>query len=115
MPKMRYGVNPLLEAEADRIIRESTIGQRAADKTDVLTPWKADHRRKFEVYPNGGVADPSVRQGMFERASNPTSPHLNSIDGHATPLGRGTMHPVGQVDRTASLHEFIIDQELGAE
>lgn len=113
MTRMHFGVNPHLEAEADAIIRAATVKQRAAEKTDILTPWKADNRRRHEVYPNGGIADSSVRQGMYERASNPTSPHLNSTDGHAPALGRGTVHGVGY-DRSFSLHDFI-ERELDSE
>lgn len=110
MAKMRHGVNPLLEAEADAILKQATVGQKAADKTDILTPWKADNRRGFEIYPNTGVADPAIRSGIFGRAANTSSPHLNSIDGAAPALGRGTVHSVGY-DRTFSLAEFI-EREL---
>lgn len=112
---MKYGVHPILEAEADKLIKRSMVGQtRPSEKSDVLTPWKADHRRKYEVYPNTGVADPSIRQGMFERAANGVSTHLNSIDGAAPSLGRGVVHAQGQPDRTFGLAAFI-ERELAAE
>lgn len=115
MARMHHGVHHILEAEADALIKLSMKGQtRPSEKSDVLTPWKADHRRKYEIYPNTGIADPSVRQGMFNRAANDVSTHLNSIDGAAPSLGRGVVHPQGQPDRTFGLAAFI-EKELSAE
>lgn len=115
MARMHYGVHALLEAEADALIKLSMRGQtKPSEKSDVLTPWKQDHRRKHEVYPNSGVADPSIRRGMFDRAANDVSTHLNSIDGHAPTLGGGVVHAQGQPDRTFGLAAFI-ERELAGE
>ena len=58
-------------------------GQKHADKSDVLTPWKDQDRRGREVYVPSGVPDPATRQGVFNRAWNPGRPDLNSRDGMA--------------------------------
>ena len=81
---IRHGVNPLLEAEADRMIRESLQGvTKHSEKSDVLTPWKMADRLKREVYVASGTPDPSIRRGMFHRSINPAKPELNSRDGVA--------------------------------
>lgn len=84
MGRMRYGVHRPMEDEADRIIAQSlkTV-TRHSDKSDILTPWKADDRKSREVYTNAGVPDRALRQGMFHRAWNRDQPHLNSRDGVA--------------------------------
>lgn len=76
---MRVGTNPLLEAEADRMIRESLRGVTGHHaKRDVLTTWKQKDRRGREVYSPTGVAEATSRQGQFSRAANPARPNLNS-------------------------------------
>jgi hypothetical protein len=83
----RYGVHAGLEAEANRIIKESMAGVTSQSaKSDILTPWKEKDRRDREVYTDMGVPDAAVRRGMYHRAWNATSPHLNSRDG----VARGT-------------------------
>ena len=82
MNYVRSGVHPQLEAEADRLIKESLEGVTSqSEKSDILTPWKEQNRRSKEVYTNSGSPDASTRSGMFHRAINKTKPHLNSIDG----------------------------------
>jgi hypothetical protein len=82
MGYVRSGVHPQLEAEADRLIRESLEGVTSqAAKSDILTPWKEQNRRSREVYPASGSPDSSIRQGMYHREINRTLPHLNSVDG----------------------------------
>jgi len=80
----KHGIHPELEAEADRIIRESLRGVTArSEKSDILTPWKEQDRRSREVYNTNGVAEATTRQGMFHRSWNPARPELNSVDGSA--------------------------------
>lgn len=79
----RYGVHAALEAEANRLIKESMAGVTSQSaKSDILTPWKEKDRRDREVYSASGTVDPAVRRGMYHRSYNPGSPHLNSRDGH---------------------------------
>jgi hypothetical protein len=83
MSNPKYGVHRPLEDEADRLLKESMRGvtsQRA--KSDILTPWKERDRLSREVYSSDGVVDAATRRGIYGRAYNPTSPHLNSRDGH---------------------------------
>jgi hypothetical protein len=92
----RHGIHPELEDEANRIIRESLKGvTKRSEKSDVLTPWKEQDRRGREVYNTTGVAEPTMRQGMFHRAWNPARPELNSVDGVST---RGRRIPRGNPD-----------------
>lgn len=77
----RHGVHKALEDEADRILREALAGVTSqSEKRDVLTPWKEQDRRSREVYTPSGSPDGSLRRGMYHRAYNPASPHLNSRD-----------------------------------
>lgn len=88
---MRFGVHVHLEEQANRIIRESLAGvTRHSEKSDILTPWKENERRRREVFNSVGVADSAVRQGIFHRASNPSRPELNSRDGAARPRSLGS-------------------------
>jgi len=81
---LRSGVHAVLEAEADRLIRESLIGVTShSAKSDVLTAWKTAERYRREVYVSEGVPDASMRQGMFHRVLNRARPDLNSRDGLA--------------------------------
>jgi hypothetical protein len=76
---LRRGVHPQLEEAANALIKQSLAGTtRHADKSDILTPWKADERRRREVMVPSGTPDPAVRSGIFTRAINPTAGHLNS-------------------------------------
>lgn len=97
---LRHGVAPHLEAEADRLIKESLKGTtRFSDKDDILTPWKERMRHEREVFNSTGVADPAVRRGMYHRVKNTQHPHLNSTEG----VVRG-----GAID---SLSEFVDGQK----
>jgi hypothetical protein len=40
-------------------------------------------RTRREVYVPSGTPDSMLRQGIFDRVMNPTSPHLNSREGTA--------------------------------
>lgn len=96
MAPLRHGVAPHLEAEADRLIKESLAGvTRYSDKSDVLTPWKDQMRHRREVYNIHGVAEPQLRRGIFGRALNPDSPHLNSIDAAGAVRKRGFRDSLG--------------------
>lgn len=79
--KLRPGVNRQLEDAATEMLRVSLAGvTRHSDKSDILTPWKQQHRLSREVYNRTGVAD-NGRVGMYHRALNRAYPHLNSRDG----------------------------------
>lgn len=79
---VRSGIHPELEAEADRIIKESLVGvTRRSEKSDILTPWKEQDRRSREVYNATGVAEATTRRGIFHRAWNSARPDLNSVAG----------------------------------
>lgn len=83
----RRGVHLQLEAEANRLLRESLEGvTKHSEKADLLTPWKERERRRREVYTTSGTPDASIRRGIFHRALNPSRPHLNSRDGIAPPI-----------------------------
>lgn len=80
----RSGVNVTLEEVADELLRQSLVGVTSHEaKRDVLTPWKKRDRRRREVFNSTGVADPSIRKGMYHRSANPDYPELNSRDGVA--------------------------------
>jgi hypothetical protein len=88
--RLQSGMNPHLEREADRLLRESLQGvTKHSEKSDLLTPWKEADRYKREVYVASGTPDPATRKGMFHRALNTSNPELNSRDGIATSRGRG--------------------------
>lgn len=100
MSNPRYGIHPLLEAEANRLIKESLAGVTSQSaKSDILTPWKEKDRRDREVYAESGAPDAAVRKGMYHRAYNPVSSHLNSRDGVVR--GRRTF---------TALHTFVREQ-----
>lgn len=87
MARMRFGVHKTLEQEANDLLAQSMQGITShAAKSDILTPWKEQERRRREVYVASGSPDPAIRRGMFRRASNMKSPHLNSRDGIAPPI-----------------------------
>jgi hypothetical protein len=92
MARMRYGRDPDLTAEADRLLRESMAGiTRHSDKKDILTPWKQSERYRREVYVASGTPEPSVRKGIFHRSVNRARPDLNSREG----LARNYRHHQG--------------------
>jgi hypothetical protein len=79
---IRYGVHAALEAEADRLLRESLAGVTSQSaKSDILTPWKMQDRISREVYTEAGVPEPATWSGIYHRAWNPSQTHLNSNDG----------------------------------
>jgi hypothetical protein len=96
MSRLRYGIDPELEAEADRLINEQLRQEPSINaKRDVLTAWKQRDRWSREVYSTRGFPDPSVRQGLYHRAINSVQTHLNSRDGiaaSARPGLRRTIH-----------------------
>lgn len=101
MPPLRRGTHLPLEDEANRLIRESLKGvTKHSAKSDILTPWKEQERRRREVYVAAGSPDPATRKGMFHRALNTTKPELNSRDGISRARSFGK-------NRTASLSAFI--------
>jgi hypothetical protein len=84
---IRYGIHPLLEAEANELIFGSLKGVTSQrEKSDILTPWKEQDRLRREVYSFAGTVDPATRQGIYGRALNTQQLHLNSREGWA----RGT-------------------------
>jgi hypothetical protein len=84
--RLRSGVHAQLEEAATEMIRKSLEGvTKRSDKSDILTPWKERDRLSREVYNSLGAPDAAIRKGMFNRAWNPTQPHLNSRDGIARP------------------------------
>jgi hypothetical protein len=89
MGRMRYGVHAQLETEANDLIARSMEGVTShSAKSDILTPWKEQQRKRKEVYVASGIADPAVRLGMYNRVINPGRPDLNSRDGGAMPAKR---------------------------
>lgn len=90
--RLRFGVNALLEEEADRLIYESLQGVTSREeKSDILTPWKEKDRKSKEILSRTGTPiDASVRKGMFHRAYNRAQPHLNSYDGPTRPIKTDT-------------------------
>lgn len=102
---MRYGVHPVLEAEADRLIRESLHGvTRHSEKADVITDFKKKKIRGREVYVESGTPEPSIRRGMFHRRANTVQTHLNSRDGIASAERRPNSNLSGGID---SLSDFV--------
>jgi hypothetical protein len=85
---IRYGIHPLLEAEANELIFGSLKGVTSQSaKSDILTPWKEHDRRAREVLAFSGVVDPATRLGIYGRAANTVQTHLNSREG----VARGTI------------------------
>ncbi|WP_281711891.1 DUF7236 family protein [Dermacoccus nishinomiyaensis] len=80
MGRLRSGVCQELEDAAWAIIAKDLEGVTSQEaKKDILTPWKEKDRLSKEVYNSNGFAD-TMRRGMYHRAYNRTSPHLNSTD-----------------------------------
>lgn len=87
--RVRHGVDLELEAEADRILKESFLEQPdPEEKSKILTKYMLQNRLKREVYTADGTPDGAVRRGTFTRALNPQYPHLNAIEGVARPQHR---------------------------
>lgn len=82
MSVMRHGIHPELEEVANQLIKESLVGvTKYSEKSDILTPWKENMRRKREVLTASGTPDSSIRKGMYHRKLNTSRPELNSRDG----------------------------------
>jgi hypothetical protein len=82
MGQLHFGVHQQLEDAATELIRKSLEGVTSMSaKSDILTPWKEQDRRRREVYTAEGVPDGALRRGMYHRAWNSTHRHLNSMDG----------------------------------
>jgi hypothetical protein len=95
MGQLHFGVHQQLEDAATEIIRKSLEGVTSMSaKSDILTPWKEQDRKRREVYTLEGVPDGALRRGMYHRAWNSTYPHLNSADGKVRP--RASDLSVGQ-------------------
>ena len=87
--RIRYGVDPELEAEADAILRQSFLDAPDPEaKAQILTPYMLQNRLRREVYVPGGTPDGAVRKGSFHRAVNRQYPHLNAAEGAARPQHR---------------------------
>lgn len=86
---VRTGLHKPLEDAANEILRQHLSGiTRNADKSDVLTPWKEQDRRKREVYVSTGTPDGRVRRGIFSRAGvsgDSGFSHLSSVEGQTPP------------------------------
>lgn len=81
---IRFGIHPLLEAEANELIFGSLRGVTSQSaKSDILTPWKEADRYSREVYSASGTVDPQIRRGIYGRVANTRQNHLNSRDGVA--------------------------------
>lgn len=103
---LRHGVHAQLEAEANRLIKESLAGvTRHSDKADILTPWKEQDRYRKEVYVTSGIPDASTRKGMFHRRLNAARPELNSRDGVARP------RTVGNPTSASGLYDFVFGDD----
>lgn len=111
MARMRFGVSLRLEDAATKMIGDSLKGVKShSAKRDILTPWKEQDRRNREVYTGSGVADASLRKGMFRRSANLRYPHLNARDVPSPPristrsegAQRGTGKPASM-----SLEQFL--------
>ncbi|MFF7198228.1 hypothetical protein ACFZAM_31530 [Streptomyces sp. NPDC008079] len=82
--RIRYGVAADLEAEADRILRDSFLEHPdPVAKALILTPWMQITRARREVYTSDGAPDSAVRRGLFHRVLNPVHRHLNGVEGVA--------------------------------
>jgi hypothetical protein len=82
MGQLHSGIHQQLDDAATEMIRKSLEGVTSmAAKSDILTPWKDQDRKRREVYSAEGAPDGALRRGMFYRAWNSTHRHLNSVDG----------------------------------
>lgn len=88
---LRTGLHKPLEDLANEMLRVSLSGVTAhSAKSDILTPWKEQDRRRREVYTTAGTPDASLRRGDFHRGINTSAPHLNSVEGCKPPkMDRG--------------------------
>jgi hypothetical protein len=82
--RLRSGVDPVLEAEADELIKNSFLEHPdKTEKAKILTIWMLTARLSREIYVTDGVPDGSLRRGTFHRSLNPKYPHLNGADATA--------------------------------
>lgn len=82
MGQLHSGVHQQLDDAATELIRQSLEGVTSMSaKSDILTPWKDQDRKRREVYTPEGVPDGALRRGMYHRAWNSTHRHLNSVEG----------------------------------
>lgn len=83
MPMARTGLHKPLEDAADSILHAQLSKiTRNSEKSDVLTPWKEQDRRRRERYTTSGTPDGSLRRGIISRvAVHPDTglAHLNSM------------------------------------
>lgn len=84
MDRVHYGIHTRLEEAANEMLRQAVAALPRSEKMDVLTPWKERDRLSKEVYTADGAPDAAIRSGMYSRAWNPKSPHLNSRSGTAS-------------------------------
>lgn len=83
---LRTGLHKPLEDAANELLRQQLSKvTKHSEKSDILTPWKAQARLSREVYSSGGVPDASVRRGSFNRVINPVHSHLNSVEAMSPP------------------------------
>lgn len=90
---VRSGLHKPLEDAANEILRQQLSAiTRNADKSDVLTTWKEQDRRKREVYVTSGTPDGSIRRGIFTRSGVDRDSglgHLSSVQGQIPSKSRG--------------------------
>jgi hypothetical protein len=101
MARLRRGVHPQLEEEANEILKRGVTERD--DRSLILTPSKENLRRRREVLVASGTPDPSIRKGMYHREMNPRQTHLNSRDGDT----RGSRTPPRTSSSADGLRSFI--------
>lgn len=109
-PRVKSGINELLEAEADALIFGSLkdVTSREA-KSDILTPWKEKNRKSREILSKTGhPIDGSLRRGMFHREYNRVQTHLNSYDGPTRPIKMDSRWE----DENSESHSFPVSQNM---
>jgi hypothetical protein len=115
MGKMFFGEHPVLEEEANRLIRESMKGKTSHEsKSDILTPWKLQDRRRREVYVQRGVPEAALRSGNFGRVASHTHPHLNamgSLSGFVFARRRHTSPGPERGIASSSLYDHVFGED----
>ncbi|MGW1436924.1 DUF7236 family protein [Streptomyces griseus] len=87
--RVRHGVDPELEAEADALLKESFLERPDPEaKALILTRYMLLNRLRREVYVSGGTPDGAVRRGSFNRRMNAKYLHLNATEGASRPQHR---------------------------
>lgn len=106
MGMLRHGVHKELEQAANDMLKASMAGITSQSaKRDILTPWKEKDRRDREILVESGTPDASTRRGMYHRAYNPDSPHLNSREGTAVRGHRTTSSMRLFVEENGGVHD----------